>query len=82
MPLEDYSAPFSSEDTNTFERFPEVTPEQKMALRKLYGRLEERPSFHDWINSDKVQIPLVIDCIMVNAWGMWLGIETDGYTHS
>lgn len=22
------------------------------------------------------------DCIMVNWCGMWLGIETDGYTHS
>jgi len=22
------------------------------------------------------------DCIMINIWGMWLGIERDGYTHS
>jgi hypothetical protein len=22
------------------------------------------------------------DCVMVPRWGMWLGIETDGYTHS
>ena len=22
------------------------------------------------------------DCLMINIWGMWLGIEKDGYTHS
>jgi hypothetical protein len=21
-------------------------------------------------------------CVMVPLWGMWIGIETDGYTHS
>ena len=22
------------------------------------------------------------DCLMINIWGMWIGIERDGYTHS
>lgn len=22
------------------------------------------------------------NCLMVQLWGMWIGIETDGYTHS
>lgn len=22
------------------------------------------------------------DCVMIQAWGMWIGIEADGYTHS
>jgi hypothetical protein len=22
------------------------------------------------------------DCLMVKLWGMWIGIEADGYTHS
>lgn len=22
------------------------------------------------------------DCVMINIWNMWLGIESDGYIHS
>ena len=22
------------------------------------------------------------DCVMIELWGMWIGIEIDGYTHS
>lgn len=79
------TTPFSSEfEADTFEKFGEfITPEQICALRKVYGRLEERPTFHNWINSDKVRMAIGIDCIMVNTHGnFWLGIEKDGYTHS
>jgi len=29
-----------------------------------------------------VQFNFIDDCVMVTWSGMWLGIETDGYTHS
>jgi hypothetical protein len=29
-----------------------------------------------------VQRACAVDCLMVQWCGMWIGIETDGYTHS
>lgn len=62
-----------------------TTKEQRKAMFKLYERArspsQDNPTtatyrqfrrrfVHGW------------DCLMINIWGMWIGIESDGYTHS
>ena len=65
-----------------------ITPAQHAAIRKLYDRLEERPTFEFFLSScmaeyhpertnETVAVPLLIH------WcNMLIGIEKDGYTHS
>jgi hypothetical protein len=60
-----------------------TTREQRGAMHRLYVRFTQSDSFdgtsyrtfrkrfvHGW------------DCVMIRLWGMWIGIEIDGYTHS
>ena len=71
-----------------------LTKEQRKALKAVYDR---QPIFrgetgalisHPW-DSDRMTyrdfrktVQQGYDCIMVPWCGMWLGIESDGYTHS
>ena len=55
-----------------------MTDAQRIALEKIRSR---------WANVLDVQQAIGIDCLMVhvrseNGYETWLGIETDGYTHS
>lgn len=52
-----------------------LTPEQIKALEKIQQR---------WEMPEVMEIsPMFIGgCIMINVGSMWLGVETDGYTHS
>ena len=65
------------------------TPEQDKALVKVFEQHvldSQHPgfaylTFTDWIVKD-VHKAIMDDCIMAAVPNMWLGIETDGYTHS
>jgi len=61
-----------------------LTREQRIALKKIYDRdcgwWDKPDSYLKFRRT--VEIPMAIDCIMVPWCGMYLGIETNGYTHS
>ena len=65
------------------------TPEQDKALVKVFEQHvldSQHPdfaylTFTDWGVKD-VHKAMYDDCIMAAVPDMWLGIETDGYTHS
>ena len=64
-----------------------LTRQQRVALKSVYDRPRE-PQFDQYRRQSyrafrkTVQPVIMSDCIMVHWCGMWLGIETDGYTHS
>jgi hypothetical protein len=61
-----------------------LTREQRKAVKRIYDR------GLDWFGEDyptsyrEFRKSLVhgFDCAMIPAAGMWIGIETDGYTHT
>jgi len=57
-----------------------LTREQKESLKRIYCRHDLGMSYLSFRRG--VQYASYDDCIMVQWAGMWLGIETDGYTHS
>ena len=58
-----------------------LTKQQQISLKKLYDRDWEKPeSFLKFRRTVKPAIGL--DCVIVPWCGIFLGIETDGYTHS
>jgi hypothetical protein len=65
------------------------TPEQDKALVRVFEQHvldSQHPdfaytTFTDWIVKD-VHKAVYDDCIMAAVPNMWLGIETNGYTHS
>jgi hypothetical protein len=56
-----------------------LTEQQKLALYRIYSRDWNKPSSY---LAFRRTVQQGFDCIMVPYCGMWLGIETDGYTHS
>lgn len=54
---------------------------QQLALKALYDREWDKPKSYLQFRRT-VQPSLGKDCIMVKYCGMWLGIESDGYTHT
>lgn len=67
-----------------------LTREQRVALKQVYDRGPIRPSLvgPNWTGPGLTYRQFRrnarpgFDCLMVPWCGMWLGIETDGYTHS
>ncbi len=58
-----------------------ITKAQRQALKRIYLRLEFPPPYRVFRRS--VQPTFCMGgCIMVPYCGFWLGVETDGYTHS
>jgi hypothetical protein len=56
-----------------------LTREQRVALKRVFDRHIEGVSYRAF----RATVQMGWDCIMVQTpTGMWLGIETDGYTHS
>ena len=55
-----------------------ITNEQKHAIKRIYDRREMGISYLQFRRS----VSPCFDCLMVQWFGMWLGIEKDGYTHS
>jgi hypothetical protein len=62
-----------------------TTREQRLAIHRLWLRARD-PSQNLPTSATYRQFRRRIhagyDCIMINIWGMWIGIEKDGYTHS
>lgn len=57
-----------------------LTKAQQIALHRQWLRFDQGMSYRAFRRT--VQ-PMISDrCVMVKWCGMWLGIETDGYTHS
>lgn len=55
-----------------------ITRLQQMALRRKWRQDNQGLSYLAFRRS----VQQGYDCIMVKWCGMWLGIESDGYTHS
>jgi len=58
-----------------------LTDAQQQAVRRLYRR---NPDGSDTlaIFAKRVHQDPILDCIMIYWCRMWIGIETDGHTHS
>ena len=59
-----------------------TTKEQREALKKLALRDNAALPLSKAYMQLRRNVQPGPDCIMVRWCGMWLGIETDGYTHS
>jgi hypothetical protein len=56
-----------------------LTKAQRVALHKVWQRpIEDKKSYKEFRKS----VHSGWGCVMVHWCDMWLGIETDGYTHS
>jgi hypothetical protein len=55
-----------------------LTREQRTALKKVYCRRDMGMSYMQFRRT----VVMGYGCIMVQWCSMWLGIESDGYTHS
>ena len=64
----------------------ELTDEQKEGVRKLWNRDLNAASptglSYGAFVEEKVTYDFLLKVAFVELWGMWIGIETDGYTHS
>lgn len=58
-----------------------LTRSQRLALYKVFRRPTDAPQPVSYLTFRRTVQP-GSDCIMVPWCGMWLGIESDGYTHS
>lgn len=56
-----------------------LTKAQQVALKAVYDRTSDKPG--SYLEFRRTVQP-GWNCVMVEWCGMWLGIETDGYTHS
>lgn len=58
-----------------------TTKAQRIAIHKLWGRLESRPTYRQFRKS--VMGTIGMDNAIVANWaGIFICIETDGYCHS
>lgn len=60
-----------------------TTKEQRAAIARLYQRARnsDNPTSATY-RQFRRRFVQGYDCLMINIWGMWLGIEKDGYIHS
>jgi len=62
-----------------------ITRAQREALKRIHERMQhfDEPTTLTYRQFRRTVVPAVlIDCLMVPFGNMWLGVETDGYTHS
>lgn len=63
-----------------------ITKAQRVALKRVYDRGQRSQNkgqaWQGTYREFRAGIVPGPDCIMIRWAGMWLGIETDGYTHS
>jgi len=64
-----------------------ITKDQQRALLKVWERDDYRIKYvyniRSYLQFRRLVHPFIGgDCIMIPYHGMWLGIETDGHTHS
>lgn len=56
-----------------------LTKAQRIAVKRIYDRDPNgSPSYRHF----RRRVLQGYDCLMIEWCGMWLGIETNGYTHS
>jgi hypothetical protein len=55
-----------------------LTKQQRASLKHKWTQDDQGMSYLQFRRT----VVQAIDCIVVKWCGMWLGIETDGYTHS
>jgi len=58
-----------------------ITKAQRKAIKKIYDRRDPSTA-HLSYRTFRKNVVHGYDCLMVQWAGMWLGIESDGYTHS
>lgn len=62
-----------------------TTKAQRAAMFKLYERArdprQENPTSATY-RQFRRRFVAGFDCLMIQLWGIWIGIERDGYTHS
>ena len=58
-----------------------TTDDQLRALRRKFAQSADGSPDFDHFKA-RAQNDSLMDCVMIHWCGMWLGIETDGYTHS
>ena len=51
-----------------------ITKAQRKSIRSLMRRWQRRP--------DEMRHAFFVNCLMVRYDNLWIGIETDGYTHT
>jgi len=60
-----------------------TTKEQRAAMFALYQRARNcRNPTSATYRQFRRRFVQGFDCLMINIWGQWLGIERDGYIHS
>ena len=62
-----------------------LTRQQRLALKRLWGRPRDMELLELSYKQFRKTVTLYPDgtgCVMVPWCGMWIGIETDGHTHS
>ena len=60
-----------------------LTKKQRAALFQLYNRPLDNGTSETYLQFRRKVIKASYDdCIMISWCNMWIGIETDGYTHS
>ena len=57
-----------------------ITRAQRVSLHRIWLRNDQGLTYRQFRATATHGIGM--DCILVQWSGMWLGIETDGYTHS
>jgi hypothetical protein len=55
-----------------------LTREQRVAVHRKWTQDSQGVSYRDFRRT----LQAGYQCVMIKWCGMWLGIETDGYTHS
>ena len=58
-----------------------LTKEQRVAVKRIYNRKAPETQGMTYLQFRRT-VQYGYDCVMVRWCGMWLGIESDGYTHS
>jgi hypothetical protein len=55
-----------------------LNKQQQIALKRKWQQNDQGMTYRDF----RKTVVSSFDCVMVRWSGMWLGIESDGYTHS
>jgi len=58
-----------------------ITRMQRIAIKRIYDRKDKSTTGLTYRQFRKT-VQYGFDCLMVHWCGIWLGIESDGYTHS
>ena len=54
----------------------------KLQRKAVYRKFNQDPDGSSTYREFRRRVIIGVDCAMIQWCGMWLGIESDGYTHS